>query len=662
VAFTGHPTVGDGGWDQQASETVAFTAALLRHGDPAATSLLGTLGAKYLLDFSYPATEPDLLSDGASPLQQQHAVATIPGLERVTSNRAGTVYRLPGFMPFVSFRPRIAVVLGGREGLAAFADTPGIHLDSWAVFTADDLLAHESPKTVLAIARRANELVVADATPNDLAVLGSPSVASLAGITSSPDLEAQTHIISTDASTRLGSLASETTRPAASGRRTATTTFRVARAERLELWARVRSGPSAAQLTFKVDGRAAGSLVPVTAVGGGFRWYLIARPTLRPGVHRLAVRARESAYGSTYELDEAKIIRPSARDALRRKFVGLLRARANHILYSFVPAQIQRPLGLKRLHHPVAVTPGTAQNFWRIVDPTRVHETMTKRGPLLGLVPTRRYHTFVEHSFGRPLDWSGVDHIYLRLRGIGAETSYRFVVDFNRSHRNSVSFLFTLGHPGWSTHVFAPSGLGSPYPEEWSHVTSIRIATDDRSTSALLGLGSLRVSQSRDRVLRLPLIPGSRNRTAYFGGHNLIHAHASALALRVPPRFLAAGTRVVVPPVVRPAASAPPQVTYERSGAAGYRFAVRTRTPGVLVVDQAYDPRWQLRAGGRSFSSISTFGLVNGYLLPAGIHKGSIQFRGNQLGQLGAGLSAAALFILLGLALWTRPFGRRLDP
>ena len=82
----------------------------------------------------------------------------------------------------------------------------------------------------------------------------------------------------------------------------------------------------------------------------------------------------------------------------------------------------------------------------------------------------------------------------------------------------------------------------------------------------------------------------------------------------------------------------------------------------MLVVDHAYDPRWQLRAGGRSFSSISTFGLVNGYLLPAGIHKGSIQFRGNQLGQLGAGLSAAALLILLGLALWTRPFGRRLDP
>ena len=143
AAFSGHPAIGDGGWDQQAADTVAFTSTLLKRGDPAFTRILGSLGSKYLLDLGYPATDPHLLVGGSGPRSQQRAVAAMAGLSRVTSNAGGRLYRIGSFASVVSFRPNIALVLGGRDGIAALADSPRIDLRTWAVFTADDVLAQE---------------------------------------------------------------------------------------------------------------------------------------------------------------------------------------------------------------------------------------------------------------------------------------------------------------------------------------------------------------------------------------------------------------------------------------------------------------------------------------------------------------------------------------
>lgn len=661
VAFTGHPAVGEGGWDQQAANTVAFTGTLLRRGDPAATSLLGTLGVKYLLDFSYPATEPDLLS-GSGPFAQQHAVASIPGLEPMAKNPAGTVFRLPSFTPVVSFRPRIALVLGGSAGMAAFADAQPTELHSWAVFTADDVLANSGITGLLALAKRADELVVADTTPNDVAILASPPVASLDGMTSNPGLQAETHNILSDASTRLGSLADGTTPPATSDVQKASTTFHIGRPEKLELWARMRSGASAARLSFSLDGIPVGSVTPVTAVGGGFRWYRIASPTLSPGVHRLTVRAGASLFGRTYELDQAKLISPLSRGALDHVFSRLLQTHRNQILYSYTPAQFQRPLGPGKLGHGVDPTPENVRDFWRLIGSGRgqVQATMTTQGPLIALNPTRRYHTFVEHDFGRPLDWSGIDHLFLRFRGDGRGATYRLLVDFNHAHHSSASLLFRDEHAGWSTLVFGGVGIGSGKSQDWSHVISIRLATDNRSTSALVGLGELRVSLGAKQTLRLPLVPVAKTRQATFGtGRQAIKGGAHALALHLSPRLLASNERVIVAPLEHADAPVPPQVAFTRTGPTGYSFSFRSRTPGVLMLDQSYDPRWQLKAAGRTLEPVSTFGLVNGYLLPAGDYTGSIAFNGESVGELGAGVSGVSLLLLIGLALWTTRTGRR---
>jgi hypothetical protein len=399
----------------------------------------------------------------------------------------------------------------------------------------------------------------------------------------------------------------------------------------------------------------------VTVVGGGFRWYRIATPTLLPGVHRLTARANASTLGRAFELDQAKLISPLSRRALDRLFTGLLRRHRDRILYSYTPQAIQRPLQSPALNRgAIGVSPVAPRDFWRIIEPARVQSTPTPEGVLLGLNPMRRYHTFAEHAFGKTLDWSGIDHMFLRFRGVGQGATYRLLVDFNRAHRNSASILFNDVHAGWSTLVFGGVGIGSARSQDWSHVISIRLATDNRSTSALVGLGKLRVSLGAKQTLRLPLVPVAKTRNATFGaGRQAIKGGAHALELRLSPRLLAADERVIVAPVARPHAPAPPHVAFTRTGPASYTFSFRSRTPGVLMLDQSYDPRWQLKAAGRTLKPISTFGLVNGYLLPAGDYTGSLAFNGEGVGELGAGVSGISLLVLIGLALWTTRSGRR---
>src|SRR5205807_5854266 len=130
-----------------------------------------------------------------------------------------------------------------------------------------------------------------------------------------------------------------------------------------------------------------------------------------------------------------------------------------------------------------------------------------------------------------------------------------------------------------------------------------------------------------ERTLRLPLASVARRRTAVFRAHQqIVRAGANTLVLQLSPRSLASQDRLLVPPVRPPLAAPPPRVAYTRTGASSYRFIYRSRVPGVLVIDRSYDPRWQLHAEGRTLSPVSTFGLVNGYLLPAGDYKGSISF------------------------------------
>ena len=658
ATFTNHAALGDGGWDLQSADTVAFTSTLLRQRDPAFAKLLGTLGIEYLVDFAYPETAPHLLAAGG-PFSQQKAISGLPGLQAVVSNSAGVLFRLNAFSPIVSFRPHVALVLGGRAGLSAFADLRSIDLRSWAVFTADDVLAHGGMRELLSLARRADALVVDDATPRDLAVLAAPAVASLPGITSDPGLDQETQIVPSDASVRLGSLANEDAVPARILRSSSSVTFRSVLPQTLELWARVRSNESPARLEFGVDGSHIASLLPLTAVGGGFRWYLVATRPFSVGTHRVRVSADSSQFGRAYEVDEAKLVDPSTVDRLTSQFTGLVRSSAAKSIVSYTPSQIQPPLSVTSLGSNSLEVTTSRPGFWRVVGSSRIQSESTANAFVVTLAPHRRYHTFVEHIYGRGLNWSGFDHLILRFRGTGNGATYRLVVDFNRAHLGSAAFLFEDRRSGWQTAVFG--GLGAVGGgARWSHVTAIRVAADDRNAPGVLALGSLRASRAASRELRLPIAPSLAKRVAVFGGSRIVvPAGANRIKVKLSRFTLGSPSRVILEPAREPFSPAPPHVLFVRTGVASYRFHVSTPVAGVLMFAQAFDPRWHAVVAGYQLPHVSTYALANGYLLPPGSYTGTIRFVGNGAAGLGAGLSALSAIGLLGIAFGSGRVRRR---
>ena len=336
-AATGHPAVGDGGWDQQAADTVAYTGTLLRERSPVFAPILGSLGVKYVVSFGYAPTDPHLIEPGLGLLYQQRSAASMPGLKHIAGAGHARLYRVRSFVPLVSFRPNIAVVLGGREGIGALASVHGINLRTWAVFTADDILAHGGVNRLLTLAHRARLLVVADASAHDLAVLSSTPVATLAGITSDPGLDQQSQIVPSDASIRSGAIASETAPVAQIGRTSSTKSFRLRHPRALDLWARIETGSAAADLTFTIDGKRVRTIEPLTPAGGGFRWFHVERRMFAAGRHELAVAATPSAFGPDFELDEARLTVPAQTAKLERAFRSLLAGTAGHTLYAFDP-------------------------------------------------------------------------------------------------------------------------------------------------------------------------------------------------------------------------------------------------------------------------------------------------------------------------------------
>ena len=124
--FTGVPTLGTGDWDQRTSDYIAYTSTLLGAGDPAFARLLASVGVSDLVSLNEPIQAAQVLDAARGSSYQQTEAKTMSGLVPLNTNTGGTVYALPTPSPLITFRPNIAVVLGGRAELADFADLPGV--------------------------------------------------------------------------------------------------------------------------------------------------------------------------------------------------------------------------------------------------------------------------------------------------------------------------------------------------------------------------------------------------------------------------------------------------------------------------------------------------------------------------------------------------------
>ena len=661
-AFTGHPGIGDGGWHQPTANFIAYTSQLLTSRDPAFEKLLATAGVKYLLKLSYPATDKRLLQAGGG-LEQQRATDAMPGLVPIAANREGTLYRLSDFSPLVSFRPNMAVILGGASGLAALADMPGIHMNDWAAFTADQVLQARGLAGLLDLLRESRLIMVANESVNDIAVLAAKPVVQMAGITSDLELDRLTRTLPSDLSARTGALLDPAAPMATPDRLSETQSFRLdASAGDSEIWARVHVNPSAARLTFAMDGRRVAQITPVALGTGGFTWLRVSTGSLAAGVHRLTITAHSSNFGRAFEVDEVRLIRGADRERILGVLTRVLATNANRVVYS-----LDLDTSAKWDRNNLSLRPGApvtdaSTSFWRTLEPTFVSSNpsgSTEPAAISVSVDSgRRYHTVLRHDFATPQDWSDSPFIFLRFRGTGSGQSFRLVVDSAEAEG-----VYTLDDEtaGWRTVAFATSlpdqHIGNL---DWSHIRHVKLAIDGRASQVGFAVGRLLLGHvSANVALTFPVVSARVSRSAAFlpirpnpspstvPPPMTVPALASGIHVEFPSSLLRTPTRLLInsPVPVQKLRAPPLHVTRVRPTT--YSFSVGSTQPGgVLLLGQGYDPRWKAALGGRQFLPFPALSFLNAYLLPSGGHQGSIGFQAQSLAWVGASISGLSLVVI----------------
>lgn len=664
--YTGHPTLGDGGWHQPASDFVAYTERLLRRRDPAFQDLLGTAAVKYLAAFDYPATAPHLQperEDGrrrdpaAGSLQQQRAIERMPGFGRVYSGSDGELLRLSGWSPIVSFRPNVAVVLGGRAGYAALASLPGVDLRAWAALGAADLLERGGVDELVEQIDRARLVVIANERLEDVAVLSSAPVGRLAGLTSDQGLDLETQLIAADESVRRGALIDATVPPPRPETTSAISELTLERSETLELWTRIRFGPVAGRVVFSVDGRRVGQVTPLAVRDAGFRWVRVATSRLGPGAHRIAAVTVPSLFGTAVDVDESRLVRPSERRRSLARLEAAVRRAGARTVYSLDLEDALKWADPSRALRPSSLVAEDPRRFWRPLEPARSSTTaLDAPGERAGLGFAarggRRYYTLLEHRFGRTLDWSANGYIFLDVRGTGSGEEFRLVVRSGTAPDRPISFGFVDDRARWRTLVFSLRN-GPTRNFDWSRVDAVKLVATSKQRSLGLGVGRFRLGGAvREIAFSYPIVPFGARREAV-GGSRIVRVEPGSKALRVvaPAHVIEQPIRLLVRPRRLIRQLEPPRVRFERTGATTYRYELNARSPGLLVLALASDEGWRVTpAGGRSAPMITVFSLLNGYSLSSGRQSGTVRFDGERYGRMGIALSGFAILALGGVA------------
>jgi hypothetical protein len=695
--YTGHPALSTDSWDARATGFTEFTASLLKRHDPAFTNLLGAVGVKYLLKFDYPPTAPHLLPrSGESPFYQQDAADRMPNLERRKITTGGTLFAVHGWTPRLTFRTNIAVVLGGRSGLAALADLPGIQMKDWAAFTADDVLGRRSDSLpeLLKLIHEADLVLFANESVDSIAVLSSRPLARVGGIAATVGADQRTGVQLTDASVRTGSLADQTMASAANPEEQSS--FRLRRPRRLEVWTRVLPGPSSGEIRFTLDGRVVRSMIPIAPRRAGFRWVRVMTGPFSVGEHRLKVTAALSDLGAGVDVDETRIIDPAARLAAAQQLRAAIDRKRNKLAYAFDldAARYRNVLfrdgGSRETGAPLSTDAG---QFWRVREP-RLARSQRLGGPdgtfrRIRIRGQRTFYTFARHSFARPRSLRGRGSLLFRYRGTGSGRRYDFIVDFApndtksgtsagsgtwRADRSRTAprlrrAIFPLidSQPGWRMAAFRIRGSAG----DWTRVTSVRLTARSLTKPVSLDLGSLGLLLPSRLLLAYPLHSQRAAIVAVQSAGGGTSGRVVGIHLQRRGRFLLAkvpagferNLRVIVNPASLRMPAPATTVRFAKGGVAKYSFEFKAPRRGVLVFNQSYDSKWRVTPRGEAGTeTLTAFSLVNGFFMTAGHHRGSVRFEGTDRALLGIGLSTLALVLLLGLLVLIAVRGSRRSP
>ncbi|MGZ4132645.1 MAG: hypothetical protein ACXVWF_06340, partial [Actinomycetota bacterium] len=655
TTFTGRPTLSDGGWSQPSADLIAYASTLLQNHDPAFQEVLGSAGVGQLLRFSYPATAPHLLRPTLGADWQQQAIDAMPGFAPVTSDPSGSLYRLSDAAPLVSLRTNVAVVLGGTSGLAALADTPGVDLRDWAAVTVEDLASEGGLQAVVGAIRSADLVMVSNESVPDVAVGITPALATIDGITSVVPLDRLTQLIGSDASIRSGSMA-DPTAPVPAETSSASSTITLAVPTTVELWSRIRYAPDSARLTFRVDGREAGSVLPLTATEAGFRWVRVATVRLGAGQHQVSVAAQPSKFGDAFEVDQSRLIQPATRAHVESALLQSLDARRGHIEYAFDLPDAAKWSDAPSSDPSRPVLP--RMDAWAPVGGAGAAEPTTGLGPgtvSVDASATRRFYTVLDARLGHVVDLSGAPYVYLPFEGSASGLRYDFVVEF--SGGGEAHFLFTddTTDPRAIPFSTALPDRGDE-PIDWAHVRGFRLAIDTPGEGSRFTVGIPRASTSSGLSVHLPVLASSQRRHATVQSigepgaaatSTPLPAGARAIRLRIPVSAASNPARVLVPSRVPLRPSPPASVTFRSQGPTSIRYSVDAPRGGTLVLAQASQPQWQVHDQVDGTIAPTSIGSLDaGFRLSPGHHVGTISFTGQRAADSGLKIS---LLVLLGI-------------
>jgi hypothetical protein len=671
VLYTGRRVLGTGGgWNQRTANFTNFTASLLANGDPAFVRLLANAGVSSLLSLNQPLSEPQFLALERGSYFQQAEASHAAGLTAATTNGAGTLYSIANTQSPFNVKFDSAVVLGGDEGLAELADLKGIDFTDWATLTASDALA-AGGITQLGREIDSSTLVeIADERLLDIAVLGTPAVADMVGITSDPQLARLSENLISDRSIEQGALTNESL-PAPQPQSTSKTqAFSLATATTLEAWAHVRYSPDAARIDLDVDGRPVGHLTPLALDSGAFSWVDLGRVKLPAGAHEVTVSAAATTWGDDYEVDEVRLLEPKAAGASAARLDADVSAASDRTMYAFDLSSALTWSTFGRLGLTAPAQPSVTPDYWRAESLTRSASLTAPGGtpvPAFRYSATpERFHALVYHS-GPAADWSNRPYLYLTYYTSGSAQPYQLVLGGGPAASQSATFLLS-GTPGWHSVALAEnaaSDVGASF--SWSDVSLIRLATVSKAESGTIGLSDVGVSaQVRSAVLALPLRGADTARRVVLGpgcsgvaAPAVVRRGATALVLRSPLAQLATCRVYVLAPRM-PRQFAPVAVAARQTGAESFQLSARLPRPGVLVVPEAYDPLWHLSDGATTTVPSPVLSLLDGYRVPAGSLSAALSFDGESSTRLAVVLSLVALVLLVvGTVLLSRRRRRR---
>ncbi|MGP8001732.1 MAG: hypothetical protein ACLPKI_31070 [Streptosporangiaceae bacterium] len=664
--FTGRPDVGDGSWNQRSANFVAYEANLLARRDPAFAAMLASAGVSRIMSFRYPQVSPGLLSRPASPYSQQRDASRLPGLTPLLSNSAGTDYQVADAAAPLTFRPNLAVVLGGSQGIAALADRPGLKLSDWAVFTADDVVETEGFNALLALIRRADTVLLADERPVDIAVEGTTPLAKLVGITSDPQPDRLETDVPTDQSAQTGSL-DDTAVPIPQPQSTSSsTTFSVSSPRQVEIWTRILVSPHAATIQAHMDGVLEGSVTPVTLGTGGFEWLCMATVHVGAGTHRITISAVPSRFGDSYEVEEARALDADSLRSVEGQLNRALAARAARVAYSFNLDEVAK-WSWASLYRRLAATkaPTYSTRGWGIPRGswTKITSTPAPGGataPEFTAQPGRAVYAITKLNYKRPQDWADRPYIYLAFKGTDSRQRYEVIFDFGLGSNGEARYAITDDSRQWRTLAFptADPGPRSGKPN-WARLKSVRIALPSKAQSGTFAVSLPRPSKSVDRLtVPLPVLHGTRGfvtaapRPACLGGIRSRAPHwiAAKDQLMLSVSSLRASCDIFARSQAGYHQLPAKPVRIRQTGLESWSYALATRHPGVLVWTQAYDPLWTTSGVGGRSAAIPVLSLLNGYLVGPGHHIGSIGFAGETSTMVGVGITVFATVLLLVIA------------